>query len=292
MNLRKLGKALFLPHIAILIMLLPISTGLLVYAMVTLAETHPLRICSYILAFYTLTILCVRLPQLLRFVRRLKRENRYVSRWLRDPRLRVNVTLILNVTWNGAYAALQLGLGIYHRSHWFCSLGGYYLCLAVMRGFLLRHTLRHLPGENMHKELRHYRTCGLIFLLMNLTLSGMMLQMVRENPAMSHHEIITIAMATYTFTTLTMAIVNVVRYRKYNSPAMSASKAISLAAALVSMLTLEGTMLSSFGSMPRETQILFLGLSGGGVSLFIILTAIYMILQSNKKIRYMENDYE
>lgn len=294
MNLRKLGKALLLPHTALLLLLLPVSTLLLVYSMTTLADTAPLRIASYVLAFYTLMIWCIRFPAILRFFRTLKRENRYMQRWLNDPRLRTNVTLILNVLWNGAYAALQLGMGIYHRAPWFYSLGAYYLSLAVMRSFLLRHTLRHKPGEKMHRELVRYRACGWIFLFMNLALSGMMLQMLRENRSTPHHEITTIAMAAYTFTTLTMAIINVIRYRKYNSPAMSASKAISLAAACVSMLTLENTMLTTFRSaeMTSETQLLFLGISGGAISILIIVMAIYMIVQSNQKIKCMENNNE
>ena len=97
-------------------------------------------------------------------------------------------------------------------------------------------------------------------------------------------------MAAYTFTTLTMAIINVIRYRKFNSPILSAAKAISLAAACVSMLTLENTMLVSFnkGAMPQQIVRLFLALSGGGVSAFIIAMAIYMIVQANRKLKSLE----
>ena len=94
----------------------------------------------------------------------------------------------------------------------------------------------------------------------------------------------------HTFTTLTMAIINVIRYRKFNSPILSAAKAISLAAACVSMLTLENTMLVSFnkGAMPQQTVRLFLALSGGVVSAFIIAMAIYMIVQANRKLKSLE----
>lgn len=291
MNWKKLGTALLFPHTAVLLLLLPLGTVLLIYAMLFLKETDPVRIASYVLAFYTLTIWCARIPKVIRFLQTVKQENKYINVWLGDPRLRMNVTLTGNVLWNGAYAAMQFGLGIYHRSVWFYSLAAYYCSLAVMRFFLVRHTLRHSPGEKMQQELKHYRTCGWIFLFMNLALSGMMLYMVRENRAVRHHEITTIAMAAYTFTSLTLAIVNVIRYRKYNSPAMSASKAISLAAACVSMLTLENTMLATFSSTEMAPQIrkLFLWISGGAVSVFIIIMAIYMILQSSKKMKGMTN---
>lgn len=291
MDWKKLGKALLFPHPAVLLLLLPLAATALVYSMSALPDTAPLRLASYLLAFYTLTIWCVRTPELIRFFQNIKRDNCYVRTWLGDPGLRMNVTLTCNVLWNGAYAALQLGLGISGRSAWYCSLAGYYASLALMRFFLVRHTLRHKPGEQFRQELLRYRLCGWIFLFMNLALSGMMLYRIRENRMTSHHEIVTIAMAAYTFTSLTMAIVNVVKYRRYNSPALSASKAISLASACVSLLSLESTMLSTFssGEMSPQTQLLFLALSGAGISIFIIIMAVYMIVQANQKLKDREN---
>ena len=202
----------------------------------------------------------------------------------------MNTTVGGSVLWNGAYAALQLGLAIYYRSAWFYSLAAYYATLAAMRCSLVWHTLRYTPGEQMRQELTRYRTCGWVFLLTNLALSGIMFYMIYEHRVTRHGEIITITMAAYTFTTLTMAIINVIRYRKFNSPILSAAKAISLAAACVSMLTLENTMLISFnkGAMPQQTVRLFLALSGGVVSAFIIAMAIYMIVQANRKLKSLE----
>ena len=98
-------------------------------------------------------------------------------------------------------------------------------------------------------------------------------------------------MAAYTFTAFTLAIINVVKYSKYNSPVFSASKAISLAAACVSMLTLESTMLTTFndGTMDILSRKIMLGASGGVVSVFIVAMAIYMIVQSSKKIKLLKN---
>lgn len=225
MNWKKLGKAMLVPHIAFLFLLLALAIPLMLYGMLVLGSEHPLTIASYALAFYTLTIWCVRIPQIIRF-------------------------------------------------------------------FLVRYTMQHKPGEKMREEWHRYRICGCVFLVLNMALTVMFFYMVYRNRIVEHHEITTIAMAAYTFTSLTMAILNVIRYRKYNSPAFSASKAISLASACVSMLTLEGTMLATFGiDTERETQQLFLGLSGVAISAFILVMAIYLIAHGNKKIKCMENEY-
>lgn len=290
---KKIWKALLFPHIAVPLLLLPICTAGLVYSMMMTEETNPVRIACYVLSFYTLTVWCVRVPKIIRFFKKMKEENRYMHRWLTDVRLRINVTLSGNVVWNGAYAVLQLGLGVYHKSAWFYSLALYYTSLAVMRLFLVRYTLRHRPGEKLREEWHRYCVCGWVFLVLNLALTVMIFYMVVRNRIVEHHEITTISMAAYTFTSLTMAIVNVVKFRKYNSPAFSASKAISLTAACVSMLTLEGTMLATFSGadMTVQTQQLFLGLSGIAISAFILVMAIYLIAHGNKEIKSMENEY-
>lgn len=289
MDWKKIGKALLFPHIAIMIILVPIATVFLVYSMVFLGSESVIAIISYVLAAYTLTIWCFKIPYLIRSFKKFLDENKYARIWQDDTRLRVNVSLYGTSIYNTAYALLQLGMGFWHHTFWFYSLAGYYISLAVMRFFLVRHTSKHKPGEKMMEELRKYRACGIVFLVMNLALALMIFFMVYWNRTFDHHEITTIALAAYTFTSLTLAIINTVKYRKYNSPVYSASKAISLASASVSVLTLESTMLTTFndGTMDLTTRRIMLGASGGVISAFIIAMAIYMIVQGSKKIKLL-----
>lgn len=290
MDWKKRGKTLLFPHIAIMTLLVPISTAFLVFSMVTLGTESPIAIVSYVLSAYTLTVWCFRIPRLIRFFKNFKQENKHLRRWLEDARLRVNVSLYASLLGNVAYGIFQLWLGFYHHTLWFYSLGAYYICLAVMRFFLLQHTVRHKPGEKMRQELSKFRACGWIFLLMNLALALMIFFMVYWNRTVVHHEITTIAMAAYTFTAFTAAIVSIIKYRKYNSPVYSASKTISLAAACVSMLTLESTMLTIWGEAESPAfRQLMLALTGGAIVIFIVVMAIYMITAGNRGIRALQD---
>ena len=292
MDLKKLGKALLFPHIAIMIILIPIATVLLVGSMVFVGTESVIAYISYVLSAYTLTVWCFKIPYLIKFFKTFKEENKYARRWQDDTRLRVNVSLYGSLTWNAFYGLFQLWLGFYHHTFWFYSLGAYYICLGVMRFFLARHTTRYAPGERMQTELVKYRACGIVFLLMNLALALIIFFMVYFNRTFRHHMITAIAMAAYTFAALTTAIINVIKYRKYNSPVFSASKAISLAAALVSMLTLESTMLTTFGdgTMTAIERKWMLGATGGVVSLLIVATAIYMIVVGTKKLKELKTE--
>ncbi len=284
---KKIGKALLFPHIAVLILLLPSATLFLIYTMAFAEEENMLSYLSYALAAYALTVLCCRIPRIIAFFKAFQNENRYMRAWRGDVRLRVNISLYLSFLWNVAYALFHLCLGLYHASFWYDSLAAYYAFLAVMRFYLSGYTRKHEPGESIRDELIRYRTCGLVLLCMNSALSLIIFFMIYWNRTFHHHEITTIAIAAYTFASLTVAIVNIVRYRKYQSPVLSASKTISLAAASVSMITLTATMLTTFGEGEHDALFrkIMLGALGAAVSALIIAMAIYMIRRANKEIK-------
>ena len=294
MDWKKIGKALLFPHIAIMIILVPVATVLLVGSMVFIGTKSVVAYISYVLAAYTLTVWCFKIPYLIKFFKKIKNENKYVKIWQDDIRLRVNISLFGSLMWNALYGVFQIWLGFYHNTFWFYSLGIYYICLAIMRFFLAHHTRKYAPGEQMETELKKYRACGWVFLVMNLALSLIVFFMVYWNRTFTHHMITAIAMAAYTFTSFTFAIINVVKFKKYNSPVFSASKAISLAAALVSMLTLESTMLTAFreDTMTLVEQKWMLGATGGAISAIIVAMAIAMIVRSTKKLRKLRSEVE
>lgn len=212
--------------------------------------------------------------------------DKYVSKLKNDMEYRMKFMLYGASLWNAVYGVFQYFLGRYHGSFWFYSMAAYYLSLAAMRVYLAFHTRRHALREDIRKEYKKYRVCGFVFLLMNMALTAMIFFMVYFNRSFHHHKITTIAMAAYTFTSFTFCIINLIKARRLESPLFSAAKVISFAAACVSMLTLESTMLTTFGEEMEASAIkLMLGLTGGAVSAFIITMAVYMIVHSSKKLR-------
>ncbi len=286
MNWKKIGKTLLFPHMAIMIILLILSAVLLIYSFAVSESDSIVSYISYALSAYTLTVWCFRIPRIVRFIKTFKEENVYARIWLENARIRVNISLLGSFVWNTAYATLQFWLGVQHRSLWFYSLGVYYASLAVMRLFLMKHTRKYEARENMIDEWKKFRFCGWVFLIMNLALTVITFYMVFRGQTVRHTEVITISMAAYTFTSFTVAIINMFVYKKYNSPVYSASKAVSLSAACVSMLTLEATMLKSFGEreMSERDSKMMLALTGVAVSAFIIAMAIYMIVKGTRSL--------
>ena len=282
---RKLLKSLLFPHGACFLLLAPLSAALLVYTF-TGSGVQEGIIYTYMLSAYTLTALCCRLPALFRFWRKLGQENKYMARYHNDTRWRITVSLYGSFAVNCAYTLLQLGLGIYHATIWYYSMAAYYLLLAVMRFYLLSYIKNHAPGENREREFHRYRFCGVILLGMNLVQAVIVFYIAWQNRTFIHHPITTIAMAAYTFTAFTLAIVNLIRYRKYQSPVFSAAKVIGFTAAMVSMLTLETTMLTVFGEEGNlEFDRMMKCATGAAVLLTVLIMAVYMIVRSTRELK-------
>lgn len=286
MSWKKIGKMLLFPHPAASGLIFPAALVMMLCSLMYQGPEAPLTIAAYTLSFYGLVLVCVRIPAIVRFVQRFRQENRYYQLYKNDVQLRVNLTLYSTCAFNAVYAVFQLGLGLWHHSTWFYAMAVYYLLLAVMRLTLVRHTRHHAAGEDTPLEWRKYRFCGWLLLTMNLALAIFTLYFVFRIRTFLHHEITNIAMAAYTFTALTLAIVNAVRYRKYGSPAYSAAKAISLVSATVSMLTLENAMLTAFGEESSELfRQIILGTSGIVVILVVQGIALYMIVNAGRKMK-------
>lgn len=286
MSWKKFGLGLIYPHIAVIICLLPVSVAFLVLSLVYLTSTSIVAILSYLLSFYVLVVICFRIPRMIEFFKNFKQENKFMKRWFSDVRLRMKVSLYGSLIWNVTFAIFQLWLGFYHKSFWYFSMFGYYIMLGLMRFFLLKHTKSFDVNENQTAELKKHVLCGWLLLIMNLALAVIVFFVVYLNKTFQHHMITAIAMAAFTFLTFTFAIINLVRFKKYNSPVFSAAKSISLIAACVSMLILASTMLTTFetSQQPLLRQII---LSSMGVVVIgvAVTVALIMIVKGTKKLK-------
>ncbi|MDO4173156.1 MAG: hypothetical protein Q4D42_00200 [Eubacteriales bacterium] len=276
------------PKLNILVACVLASAVLLGYTFLYGDAYGPIAYISYVLSAYALTIVCARLIRLPKngFFAALHR-NAYAHRYLTDIPFRTHVSLYLSLGLNLLFAAVKLVYGIAYCSVWFGTLAVYYILLAVMRFLLLRHVNRNRIGTAIVAEWKRYRLCGIILLLMNSALCGVVILMLHQKESFQYAGYLIYVVAMYAFYNMVTAVTDVVKYRKYNSPVLSASKAVKLAAALVSMLSLETAMLMQFND--REDAEAFrqmmTGATGISVCALVLAAAVWMIVRSTKQIR-------
>lgn len=291
---RILHKILF-PGLAIVLLCTAVTIALLVYTFVFNHEDSPIACPAYAFSAYTLTIACIwTAKEAGETKKRLEKAVRSVpllDRYLTDAAFKVHVSLYLSLGINILYAAIKMASGIYYHSIWFGTLSAYYMLLALMRFLLLRKTEWETFGKDLISEWKKYRLCGYLLLAMNIALSGVVILVIFRQEGFQYAGYLIYVMALYAFYTIIAAAWKVIKYRKFNSPVMSAAKAINLAAALVSMLSLETAMLEQFNDVenPERFRRVMTGATGAGVCLLVLAMAVSMILRSTRKLALISN---
>lgn len=289
---RILYKLLF-PGTAVVLLSIPALTGSMVYVFGFGHDSEWIAYPLYIVSAYALMILCAQVVQLLRSgIRARFYRNRYIRRYLTDIPFKVRVSLYLSLGVNLLYAAMNFGSGFYYRSVWSGTLATYYVFLSVVRFLLLRYVSRQGVGSHRAAEWRCYRLCGVILLPMNMALAGVVVLVLHESAAFEYAGMLIYMMALYAFCATITSIVNVFRYRKYDSPVLSASKVVNLAAALVSMLALETAMLTQFdgGENSGDFRQVMIGTTGAAVCAIVVGLAVYMIARASRQLKHIKNN--
>ena len=285
-RLRRIVNRLLFPGAAVVILSIPVAAVLLVYIFVFGHQEEPVSYLAYALSAYALTIVCAAVPRIVRGGSALVHKNPYIHRYLTDLPFRTRVSLYLSLTVNVLYAAGNLPPAFIPILFWFGAVAVYYMLLAVMRFLLLRHVNKNTMGQNREWELRRYRFCGVLLLMMNVALASIVVFIVHQNRGYVYPGFLIYAMAAYAFYTVTTAIIHVVKCRKQNSPVLSAAKAINLAAALVSMLALETAMLTQFGDAGDSAfRRIMTSATGTAVCVIVLAMAVFMIVHSTKQLR-------
>ncbi|MBD5450853.1 MAG: hypothetical protein HDR28_12070 [Lachnospiraceae bacterium] len=292
MNLQRmtdiLKKIFKLPPIPTILISIP-SFALVIYVLTNDMENGAISYAAYILSAYALIITITGMAGIVRLIRQ-KIENHPLAKkvisipifekYLKEVKFRTETSLYQGLFINLLYVALKFGSGIYYRSIWFVSLAVYYLLLAVMR-FSLLHYVRSRKDDRV-SEWKRYRFCGIVLLVMNQALAAIVVIVVEQNKGFEYAGFLIYAMALYAFYAVITSVINVVKFRKYGSPIMSAAKAINLTAAVVSMLSLETAMLAQFGEDDVKFRQIMTSATGAGVCVIVLGMAVFMIAKSTK----------
>ncbi|MCM1496437.1 MAG: hypothetical protein NC089_11645 [Bacteroides sp.] len=205
-----------------------------------------------------------------------------VTNYRKDKYFRGEIMLYINFAVNAGYAVFEAICGILLHSAWMGTLAFYYITLSSMRLYILR---RH-KQETERERLKAYRTCAVLLLLLTVAIAGIHILTMTRYYSVEYKGYMIYAVSTYTFYITISAIRNVIIYRKINDPILSASKAINLVAASISMYNLQAAMITAFGDGDEVFRITMGSCVGIGVLLIIISMSIYMIVKANKKLQH------
>ena len=180
-----------------------------------------------------------------------------------------------SLAFNFVYALANCVVGLIVRSWWFITVGAYYAVLATTRFSILQ--IKRKAKGNYDTEFFARRVTGILLVVLSFCIVGVNILSALKERGTAFHEIVMIAIATYTFTKITVAIIGMVKARHTDSSVLKTLRNISLSDACVSIYTMQRSMLQSFPGMEPEEIQLFNILTGTAVWIIVLLLGINLI---------------
>lgn len=277
--MKRIMKNILFPNKIIGFFLFNFSMGLLIYVFGNHLEETWIAYISYVLSFYALVIFCIWFYKACKFsnevVKKSKLYHAYQNNFLTVTKTSIYLSLIFNLI----YGILRLWIGVTSSSWWFITLSFYYLLLCFIRTNIVRNINNH---KKEYQKLKH---TGIILLLMNLVLIGIIILIITQNQIINYHGFLIYLVALYDFYFIIRSIINVLKYRKNHSPMIAASKCINLTVAMVSMISLATSMIYQFGDNDSNFKAIMISSMGLGIFFINSFMAIYMIVRANKNLK-------
>lgn len=207
-----------------------------------------------------------------------------LKRFKADAKARTEFFLKAGLTVNLLYAVYNILTGVKYGSVWFFSVAVYYILICLIKFFLIT---RGFSGGK--RELLNLRTCGVMMLLLNITVSGLIVLMIMQNKSHTYSLWVILWAAGYTLFRILAAIIEGIRLRKSLNPTMRAVKSLNLTVALMSLFSLQASVLDlvkADGVIKQHLNIF----TGSVVGVLVILIALRTILLTERHLREKKQD--
>lgn len=186
-----------------------------------------------------------------------------------------------SLTLNLIYALANLLLGL-KGSWWLITLAAYYTILTFMRFSAVIYEIQNKKSPKSEAALKN--AIGITLLVLSVVLAGTTILSVHESTGKLYHEIAMLAVATYSFTKITFAIVNLCKIGKEKSAALTVIRYISFADAAASIYSLQRSMLVTYKSMSDSDILIFNGATGAAVAVLVFTLGILLIKNRRRNI--------
>jgi len=284
-----------------------IAAPLVIIALVFLSPLNPISIVAYLLSAYALAISVMNARRIYRNIRtavredkipvvvwfkKMMRKNKYTALYLESADFRAEISLYSGLTANLIFAVFNGVSGVYYRSTWLGSVGVYYLVFGAIRFMLMKNYRVHKNDERtkdirLH-EYRSVRSCGVMMILLTLTVTGIAYHMIEKNDTSNYSKLVAIVSAVYTFYYVITAIISAVTFRKRDNAILAATKKLNISGAALSMFTLQTAMIHTFDGTTSSFSRMMNSITGAAVMVIMLWNALSMSIRAHRNIKQEE----
>lgn len=200
-----------------------------------------------------------------------------VNRWQSECEFKTVINSSLSFFITFIFALYNAFLGIVYGIILNLSISVYYIFLVVIRGIIIRQEHLFLTKSVDNKQ-RIHTIASVMLIIMNLALIMPITLMVINKKNVSTSMIPAISIAAYTTFKVTMASINLKKSKRTNDLLIKDLRNINFIDAIVSILTLQNTLISVKGENGRPEMFRLSAVSSSiGLAVIIILTVMNLV---------------
>ncbi len=240
---------------------------------------------------YTIFTVVYIIPSISKKLVQIMSHNRFTNRIATDYGFRAGFFSTITSIVNVLYALYTLAVAIFTQSAWYGSICAAYFILSLMRFYVVRANRKQLKYEKINyvESWNTFRNVGISLIVYAFAFAAVVAQMVLFQFHSEYAGYLIYGVIGFTIYNVVIAIIKLLQVRRYKNPTWQSLRNITFANALVSLLTLQNSLLAAFadGVDYRPINIV----SGVLVCFGIAAMGIYMIIVGSHNKRKYKRSY-
>lgn len=219
----------------------------------------------------------------------MSKRKEFIYRWRIDYDFNTVISAFGSLLVTTVFALYNGFIGISHSSLWHGAICVYYIILVIFRGMIVLARRKILFSQDNEKARNKvYMVAAVLLLILNFSLIIPVSLMVRQQKPVNLSLIPAISMAVYTTYKIIMASINLKRRKNSADSLIRLLRTINFIDALVSILTLQNTLIMVNSKTSSITMTRLATITGASVLLIILFLSVGAIKKGIMNIRKSE----
>lgn len=214
-------------------------------------------------------------------------EGGFFKRIRKDFEFRTYVASTVSFFISVAFVGYNVFLAVIYKTVWNTGIAAYYLLLVGIRAFVGYKEIKFkkaelTDGEKEEKRKNVFLVQSVLLFALDLALIGSITIMVLQRRSVAYSEIPAITIAAYTVFKIVTASVSYAKTRKLTNLGVRAFKNLNFIDALVSVLTLQYTLVMTFGDGVTGDMFTLCAVTSFVILAFIITISVSNLIRAAK----------
>lgn len=231
-----------------------------------------------------------------KFIHLAKRHTK-LNKFISDYGYKTIVLSLISLFMTLSLTVFYIVMACINESIWYGSIAIYYFLLVTLKisiiisARIIKNKELKYSLVNEYSYWKVYFIVGIFLILLEIAVAGAITQMIIVDTPAKYGEIMAIVNAAYTFYKMGLAIYNIFKAHKYDSPVIQSLRNLNFADACMSLVYLTIILITTFNK-DNDSLLYIKAIVGFAACLAIISMAIFMIIKSIRRIKIIKKSFK